>query len=65
MMSHAAEIASAARDISAEKLATALQKAEISVLKKNIGVHTRIQQELINMLRELQPHLGSSVNITV
>ncbi len=63
-MSYTAEIASAARQISAEELAIAMQKAEMSVLKQAIDVEALLQQQMANMIREMLPHLGTAVNIT-
>ena len=64
MMSNVAEISSTAKTVSAEKLATARQEAEMSILKMNIDVQARLQMEMVNMLRQLQPHLGGNVNIS-
>jgi len=61
-MSNVAEIASAAKHISAEELALALEKAQISMLKQNIEVEALLQQQLINMIQEVLPHLGNAVN---
>ncbi|MCP4236287.1 MAG: hypothetical protein GY770_22360, partial [Aestuariibacter sp.] len=51
-MSNVAEIASAAREVSAEKLGTAVQKAQISILKMQIDTEAQIQLQLAAMLRE-------------
>ena len=64
-VAHVAEIASAARHISSEELAIAAQKAQLSVLKTQIDVQAQVQMEMVNMLKDLQTHLGSHVNITV
>jgi hypothetical protein len=64
MMSNVAEIASAAKTISLEKLVIAKQEAEMSVLKMNIDTQAQLQLEMIEMLRQLQPYLGSNVNTT-
>lgn len=64
MMSNVAEIASSAKTVSAEKLAVARQEAEMSVLKMNIDVQARLQMEMVNMLRQFQPHLGGNMNIS-
>jgi hypothetical protein len=63
-MTNVAEIASAAKHISAEDLAIALQKTEMAVLKQNIETQALIQQQLANMIQEVLPHLGNSVNIS-
>lgn len=64
-MSNVAEIASAAGHISAEKLAVASQKAQMSVLKMNMDASVMIQQQMTAMMREMLPHLGGNVNIAV
>jgi hypothetical protein len=64
-MSHVAEIASAAQGISSEKLAIAMQKAQMNVIKMNMDVQAQIQLEMAAMLQDVQAHLGSHVNITV
>lgn len=64
MMSYAAEIASSANRISGEKLAIAMRQAEISVLKLNIDVQAQVQLEMAQMLRDVQSHLGSHINVT-
>jgi hypothetical protein len=61
-MNNVAEIASAARAICSESLAQAVQKAEISVLKKNIDAQTQIQMALVGMLQDIQPNLGTQVD---
>lgn len=65
MMSNVAEIASSAGHISAEKLAVARREAEMSVLKMNMDASVMIQQQMTAMMREMMPHLGGNVNITV
>ena len=62
-MSNVAEIAAAAQYISAEELAIAMQKAQISVLKEGIEVEALLQEQLASMIQELMPHLGNAVNI--
>lgn len=64
-MSHVAEIASAARAISSQELAQAVQKAQLNVIKKNIDVQAEVQMQMVNMLKNLHSHLGTHVNITV
>lgn len=64
VMSNVAEIASTARTVSAEKLAVAGQEAEMSILKMNIDAQAKLHMEMVNMLRQLQPHLGGNVNIS-
>ncbi|MCP5047664.1 MAG: putative motility protein [bacterium] len=63
-MSHVTEIASAARHISSEDLAIAAQKAQLSVLKTQMDVQAQVQMEMVAMLRDIQTHLGTNVNIT-
>jgi hypothetical protein len=63
-MSHVAEIASAAGNISAEKLAEAHQEAQVNIIKMNMDAQVMVQQELADMIREIQPHLANHVNIT-
>ncbi|MCP4213703.1 MAG: putative motility protein [bacterium] len=50
--------------ISAEQMATTSDKVGISVLKKNMQVEVEVQQQLIQMLNSVQPHLGSNINVT-
>lgn len=64
-MSYVAEISSAAGNVSLEELVRTVQEAQMSVLKKQMDVQVQIQQQLVNMMRQLSPHLGSHVNIAV
>jgi hypothetical protein len=63
-MSYVAEIASMARQVSAEEMAIALQKAQVSVLKEQMDVQALLQQQLATMIQDILPHLGNGVNIT-
>ena len=63
-MSNVAEIASAAGTISAVKLAEARQEAQVNIIKMNMDAQVMVQQELANMIRDIQPHLANTINIT-
>ena len=63
-MSHIAEIASEATRISGIKHAETSQNVEMSVLKKSIDVEKMLQQQMISMMQQISPHLGSNVNVT-
>jgi len=62
-VNNVAEIASFAKHVSYDKLAERYQNVEMSSLKSSIEVQSLIAEQLVNMLSEVSPHLGSNVNI--
>ena len=65
IMSHVAEIASAARAVSSHQMAQAVQKAQMNIIKMNIDAKAEVQMQMVNMLKDLHAHLGSNINIAV
>lgn len=61
-MSNVAEIAMAAQVVSAERLAQTMEKAGVAVLKKNLDVEAQLQMEMVAMINDVQPHLGTQVD---
>lgn len=64
MMSNVAEIASAARAISSRELAQTVQKAQLNAMKLNMDVQAEVQLQMVNLLKDIQTHLGTHVNLT-
>jgi len=62
-MTAVSEIASFARQVSFDKLVERYQSAEMSSLKSAIEVESLIAEQLVDMLSEISPHLGSNVNV--
>ncbi len=65
MMSNVAEIASAARQISFDKLIERYENVEMSSLKSAIAMEALIAVQLVSMLSESSPHLGSNVDLQI
>ncbi len=64
-MSHIAEIASMASQVSAMKHAESMQSLDITMVKKSIDVNAKLQQQMIAMMQQsAQPHLGGNVNVS-
>ncbi len=63
-MSYVTQLSSAARHVSAEQMAQSAESVGIAVLKKQMQVEAQISQQMVQMLNQAQPHLGSNVNIT-
>ena len=64
-MNNVAEIASFAKQVSFDQLVERYKSVEMSSLKSAIEMESIIAEELVSMLAEITPHLGSNVNIVV
>ncbi len=62
-MTNVNEIAGFARQVSFDQLIEKYQSAEMSSLKSSIEVQSKIAEQLVSMLSEISPHLGSNINI--
>ncbi len=62
-MNNVAEIASFAKQVSFVQLVERYQNVEMSSLKSAIEIESIIAEQLVGMLAEITPHLGSNVNI--
>ncbi len=65
MMIYQTEIANNARDISLDKLLQTYMQKDMEVLKEAIDMHQAVQQEIVNLINEVIPHLGANVDIIV
>ncbi len=64
MSSQVAEIASMARYISSQKFAETQKSVSIEGVKREIDMQVMIQQQMVAMMQQIQPHLGSNVNVS-
>lgn len=56
-------IASAAKSVSFDQLAQTYESHSISTLKKAIDSQASIQSQIVQMMNEASPHLGSNINM--
>lgn len=51
-------------DISLEELVKRVQEAQMNVLKKTIETQAEIEMQMVAMMAEIMPHIGSNINTT-
>ena len=61
-MAHVSEIANAAERISHEQMVERYRSAEMSSLKSTIEIQEMIAEQMLLMMKEIAPHLGTHVN---
>lgn len=63
-MNNVAEIAGMAAQISLEKLEQTNTRAGMAALKGALQTQEMIQAEILQMLQQIRPELGTNINIT-
>jgi len=59
------DIIAVAQQVSREKMIEINQAREIMILQKTLDNQEMMQEQLLNMLQQIQPLLGNSVNLLV